>query len=148
MRRRTKDLEFDPKHAPRISFESTLIAQSRRFECWTDQWRMHGFGKPLGLSRDFVLFIPGKGSKLVILGPNQDGDCSLPGEDTDIVSPSLSTETTRTPREWAALTLLNPLACLYHSLILFNVDLRVRSNMNRMATASFETRGSIETNSR
>ena len=88
MRRRTKDLEFDPKHAPRISFESTLIAQSRRFECWTDQWRMHGFGKPLGLSRDFVLFIPGKGSKLVILGPNQDGDRRLPRKDTEIISPS------------------------------------------------------------
>lgn len=45
-------------------------------------------------------------------------------------------------------TLLNPLACLYHSLILFKVDLRVRSNMNRIATASLDTRGNIETNSR
>lgn len=45
-------------------------------------------------------------------------------------------------------TLLKPLACLYHSLTLFNVVFRVRSNMNNIATASFETRGSIETNSR
>lgn len=50
-------------------------------------------------------------------------------------------------KELEGLTLLNPLACLYHSLILFKVDLRVRSNMNRMATASLETSGSMETNS-
>lgn len=43
--------------------------------------------------------------------------------------------------------LLNPRACRYHSLTLLRVDFRVRSNMNRMATASLETRGSIDTNS-
>lgn len=46
------------------------------------------------------------------------------------------------------LTLLNPLVCLYHSRILFSVDFLVRSNMKRMATASLDTSGSIETNSR
>jgi hypothetical protein len=48
----------------------------------------------------------------------------------------------------AGRTLLNPLACLYHSFILFRVDFLVRSNMNRMATASFDTRGNMLTNSR
>lgn len=43
--------------------------------------------------------------------------------------------------------LLNPRAWRYHSLTLFRVDFRVRSNMNRIATASLDTRGSIDTNS-
>ena len=46
------------------------------------------------------------------------------------------------------LTLLKPLACLYHSFTLFRVVFRVRSNIKSIATASLETRGSMETNSR
>jgi hypothetical protein len=45
-------------------------------------------------------------------------------------------------------TLLKPLACLYHSFTLFRVAFRVKSNMKRMATASLDTSGSMETNSR
>jgi len=45
-------------------------------------------------------------------------------------------------------TLLNPLACLYHSLIELRVDFRDKSNMNRIATASLHTSGSMLTNSR
>lgn len=45
-------------------------------------------------------------------------------------------------------TLLKPRLCRYQSLIELSVLFRVRSNMNRMATASLETSGSIETNSR
>jgi hypothetical protein len=45
-------------------------------------------------------------------------------------------------------TLLKPLACRYHSLTLFNVDLRDRSNINKIATASLHTKGNIFTNSR
>ena len=45
------------------------------------------------------------------------------------------------------LTRLNPLACRYHSLIEFSVCRRVRSNINKIATASLQTRGSILTNS-
>lgn len=45
-------------------------------------------------------------------------------------------------------TLLNPRACLYHSLTELSVDLRERSNMNKIATASLHTRGNILTNSR
>lgn len=44
--------------------------------------------------------------------------------------------------------LLKPRPWRYHSLIELRVLLRVRSNMNRMATASLHTRGSILTNSR
>lgn len=44
--------------------------------------------------------------------------------------------------------LLNPRPCLYHSLILLSVDFLVRSNMNRIATASLQTSGSMFTNSR
>jgi hypothetical protein len=46
------------------------------------------------------------------------------------------------------LTLLKPLACRYHSLILLSVDFRERSNMNKIATASLQTSGNILTNSR
>lgn len=46
------------------------------------------------------------------------------------------------------LTLLNPLACLYHSFTEFKVLFLVKSNMNKIATASLLTRGSIDTNSR
>lgn len=46
------------------------------------------------------------------------------------------------------LTLLKPLACLYHSFTEFNVDFLDRSNMNRMATASLQTSGNMLTNSR
>ncbi len=45
------------------------------------------------------------------------------------------------------LALLKPLACRYHSFTLLRVAFRVRSNMNRMATASLDTRGNIDTNS-
>jgi hypothetical protein len=53
-------------------------------------------------------------------------------------------------RRWTSRgrTLLKPLVCLYHSRMLFNVDFRVKSNMKRIATASLETSGSIDTNSR
>lgn len=44
-------------------------------------------------------------------------------------------------------TLFSPRACLYHSLMLLRVDLRVRSNVKRMATASLHTRGNMLTNS-
>lgn len=44
--------------------------------------------------------------------------------------------------------LLKPRPCLYHSLMEFRVLFRVRSNMNKMATASLQTRGSMLTNSR
>lgn len=44
--------------------------------------------------------------------------------------------------------MLKPLAWRYHSLIELSVLLRDRSNMKRMATASLQTSGSIETNSR
>ena len=44
--------------------------------------------------------------------------------------------------------LLKPRPCLYHSLIEFNVLFLVKSNMNSIATASLQTRGSILTNSR
>ena len=43
--------------------------------------------------------------------------------------------------------LLNPRACLYQSLIEFNVDFRERSNMNKTATASVATSGSMLVNS-
>jgi hypothetical protein len=46
------------------------------------------------------------------------------------------------------LTLLKPLACLYHSLTEFNVLFLDKSNMNRIATASLHTNGSMFTNSR
>lgn len=45
-------------------------------------------------------------------------------------------------------TLLNPRAWRYHSFTEFSVDFRERSNMNRMATASLQTSGSMLTNSR
>jgi hypothetical protein len=45
-------------------------------------------------------------------------------------------------------TLLNPRAWRYHSFTEFSVDFRDRSNMNKMATASLQTRGNIFTNSR
>src|SRR6266700_3432507 len=45
-------------------------------------------------------------------------------------------------------TLLNPRACRYHSFTELSVDLRDRSNMNKMATASLQTSGSMFTNSR
>jgi hypothetical protein len=45
-------------------------------------------------------------------------------------------------------TLLNPLACRYHSLMELRVDFRLKSNMNNIATASLHTRGNIFTNSR
>lgn len=45
-------------------------------------------------------------------------------------------------------TLLNPRAWRYHSFTEFSVDFRERSNMNRIATASLQTSGSILTNSR
>ena len=44
--------------------------------------------------------------------------------------------------------LLKPRPWRYHSLMLFSVLLRVRSNMKRMATASLQTSGSMLTNSR
>lgn len=44
--------------------------------------------------------------------------------------------------------LLNPLPCRYHSLIELSVLFRVRSNMNKIATASLQTRGNMLTNSR
>lgn len=40
-----------------------------------------------------------------------------------------------------------PRACLYHSFMEFSVDVRVRSNINKIATASLQTRGSMFTNS-
>jgi hypothetical protein len=43
----------------------------------TNQWRMHGFRKPLGLSCDFILLVPRKGGKLVVFGANQDGNRRL-----------------------------------------------------------------------
>lgn len=43
--------------------------------------------------------------------------------------------------------LLNPRPCRYHSLILFSVLFRVKSNMNKMATASLQTSGNMLTNS-
>ncbi len=43
--------------------------------------------------------------------------------------------------------LLKPRPCRYHSLIELRVLFLVRSNMNRMATASLQTNGSILTNS-
>jgi hypothetical protein len=46
------------------------------------------------------------------------------------------------------ITLLNPRACRYHSLMEFKVDFRVKSNMKRIATASLHTSGNILTNSR
>jgi hypothetical protein len=46
------------------------------------------------------------------------------------------------------LTLLKPLACLYHSLTEFNVLFRDKSNMNKIATASLHTSGNMFTNSR
>ena len=45
------------------------------------------------------------------------------------------------------LTLLNPLACRYHSFTEFSVDFLDRSNMKRIATASLHTKGSMFTNS-
>jgi hypothetical protein len=45
-------------------------------------------------------------------------------------------------------TLLNPRAWRYHSFTEFSVDFRERSNMNRIATASLQTSGSMLTNSR
>jgi hypothetical protein len=44
-----------------------------------------------------------------------------------------------------ARTLLKPLAWRYHSLMELRVDLRERSNMKRMATASLHTKGSMLT---
>lgn len=43
---------------------------------------------------------------------------------------------------------MNPLACLYHSFTEFKVVFRVKSNMNKIATASLLTSGSMDTNSR
>lgn len=43
---------------------------------------------------------------------------------------------------------MNPLACLYHSFTEFKVLFLVKSNMNKMATASLLTSGSMDTNSR
>ena len=44
--------------------------------------------------------------------------------------------------------LLKPLPWRYHSLMEFSVLFRVKSNMNKIATASLQTSGSIFTNSR
>lgn len=52
------------------------------------------------------------------------------------------------PRDLGNLTLLNPLAWRYHSLMLFSVLFLVKSNMNNIATASLHTRGNMFTNSR
>jgi len=51
-------------------------------------------------------------------------------------------------RSTRMLTLLKPRACRYHSFTEFKVDFRERSNINRIATASLHTRGSMLTNSR
>lgn len=45
------------------------------------------------------------------------------------------------------IALFNPLACLYHSLKLFKVDFLDKSNVNNIATASLQTRGSMLANS-
>src|SRR5260221_136341 len=42
-------------------------------------------------------------------------------------------------------TLLKPRAWRYHSFTEFKVDLRVKSNMNKMATASLQTKGDMFT---
>ena len=94
---------------------------------------MHHLGETLGLSCDILLFLSREICEKVVLGAHQDWDRGL-GSASEICD--------------AKRTSLKPRAWRNHSLILLNVRLRVRSNMNKMALASLLTSGSIETNSR
>ncbi|EEQ36836.1 hypothetical protein CLUG_00959 [Clavispora lusitaniae ATCC 42720] len=51
------------------------------------------------------------------------------------------------PTKKGMAVLLKPRTCSYHSFIELRVDFRVRSNINKMATASLETKGSMLINS-
>ena len=92
------------------------------------------------LLRDFLLLVTREGGELVELRPNQEGNCSL-GCDNELGNPERGCGK-------GGRTLLNPRACRYHSFTELSVDFRDRSNMNKMATASLQTRGNIFTNSR
>lgn len=74
----------------------------------------------------------------------------IASSDLDLPSPSLSSLSPSLPFSSVSLinTLLKPLACLYHSLMEFRVDLRDKSNIKSSATASLQTNGNILTNSR
>ena len=100
---------------------------------------MHRFGEALGLLRDLLLLVARKSGKGVKLGADEERDRSL--RSSGFVSQS---------KRWgkSKRTLLNPRAWRYHSLTELSVDFRERSNMNRIATASLQTSGSMFTNSR
>lgn len=101
---------------------------------------MHSFREPFRLFRDLFLLIFRKSRKLIVFRADKHRDRRLPAQRTQV---SCGRE-----KVLHELALLKPLVCLYHSRILFSVDFLVKSNMKRMATASLDTSGSMETNSR
>ena len=129
--------------------KDACIARAKRFACQgragirileSKEGRPRVLIAPPHLFGDFLLFVAWKCGKLVEFRADQKRNGSL--NERWLSDPVECMEGTEER------TLLNPRACLYHSFTEFSVDLRERSNMNRMATASLHTRGSMFTNSR
>ena len=123
-----------------------FITLAKRFACGRQRDRGE---RPTDLSRDLFLLIAREGRELVVLRSDQERHCGLVD-----VSGRQRTTRKRDIRKSSRYTfqaiprrrtLLNPRACRYHSLIELSVDLRERSNMKRIATASLQTSGSILT---
>ena len=123
-----------------------FITLAKRFACGRQRGRCQ---RPTDLSRNLFLLIAREGRELVVLGPDQERHCGLVD-----VSGRQRTTRKRDIRKSSRYTLkaiprrrtlLNPRACRYHSLIELSVDLRERSNIKRIATASLQTSGSILT---
>lgn len=98
---------------------------------------MHGLRKPFCLFSDLLLLVSRKCCKHIVFRTNQERDRRL-----------RKGIRVKHMKGRAGLTLLNPLACRYHSFTEFKVDFLDKSNMNNMATASLHTSGSMFTNSR
>ena len=103
---------------------------------------------------NLFLFISGEGCKCIKLCSDQERYRSLCKINQYELPYSLVRTRQRLMDHWMSasmkttLTLLKPLACLYHSLTEFNVLFLDKSNMNKMATASLQTSGNMFTNSR
>lgn len=103
------------------------------------------------LPRDLFLLVVGKLAKWSYLVPSKNGIAVCAWSRSPPHQQTLRTERSDPTRRRLGLdgrsrTLLNPRAWRYHSLIELRVLFRVRSNMNKMATASLQTSGSIVTN--
>lgn len=105
-----------------------------------DERCVHCFGKSLRLLRDLLLFVARECRKGIKLGADKKWYRGL-----HFVFRVSFNNPCHVRKKF---TLLNPRACRYHSFTELRVDLRDRSNMNKMATASLQTSGSMFTNSR